>query len=46
MKNSFKGIIQQICDENSIKYKLLSKDWVIMLEKMGKLDIFVDISLT
>ena len=36
MKNSFKGIIQQICDENSIKYKLLSKDWVIMLEKDGK----------
>ena len=36
MKNSFKGIIQQICNEDSIKYKFLSKDWVIMLEKEGK----------
>ena len=36
MKNSFKEIIQQICNENNIKYKLLSKDWVIMLEKDGK----------
>lgn len=36
MKNSFKGIILQICKENGIKYKLLSKDWVIMLEKGGK----------
>ena len=36
MKNFFKEIIKQICDENSIKYTLLSKDWVIMLEKDGK----------
>ena len=36
MKNNFKEIIQQICNENGIKYKLLSKDWVIMLEKDGK----------
>lgn len=36
MMNSFKEIIQQICDENNIQYKLLSKDWVIMLEKGGK----------
>lgn len=36
MKNSFKEIIEQVCDENKIKYKLLSKDWIIMLEKDGK----------
>lgn len=36
MKNNFKGIIQQICNEDNIKYKYLSKDWVIMLEKKWK----------
>ena len=36
MKNNFKELIKQICNENDIKYKLLSKDWVIMLEKDGK----------
>ena len=36
MKNTFKEIIQEICNENNIKYKFLSKDWVIMLEKNGK----------
>ena len=36
MRNSFKEIIKQICDEENIKYKFLSKDWVIMLEKEGK----------
>lgn len=36
MNNSFKEIIQQICKEDNIKYKFLSKDWVIMLEKDGK----------
>ena len=36
MKNSFKEMIQQICNENNIKYTLLSKDWIIMLEKDGK----------
>ena len=36
MKNNFKEIIQKICDEDNIRYKFLSKDWVIMLEKDGK----------
>lgn len=36
MDNNFKKIIQEICNENNIRYKLLSKDWVIMLEKNGK----------
>ena len=36
MKNSFKEIIEQVCNENKIKYKLLSNDWIIMLEKDGK----------
>lgn len=36
MKNNFKEIIQEICKENNIKYKFLSKDWVIMLEKNEK----------
>ncbi len=35
MKTNFKEIIKEICDENDIKYKLLSKDWIIMLEKNG-----------
>lgn len=36
LKKNFKKIIQEICDEENIKYKFLSKDWVIMLEKDGK----------
>lgn len=36
MKSDFKQIIQEICNEEKIKYKFLSKDWVIMLEKEGK----------
>ena len=36
MNKSFKGLIQEICDEEKIKYKLLSKDWIIMLEKGDK----------
>ena len=36
MKNNFKEIIQKICDEDNIRYKFLSKDWIIMLEKDGK----------
>lgn len=36
IKNNFKEIIQEICIEDNIKYKFLSKDWVIMLEKDGK----------
>lgn len=34
--NNFNKIIKEICNENDVKYKLLSKDWVIMLEKNGK----------
>ena len=36
MTNNFKELIKEICIENNIKYKFLSKDWVIMLEKDGK----------
>lgn len=36
MKNIFMKIIEEICDEQKIKYKFLSKDWIIMLEKDGK----------
>lgn len=36
MNIDFKNIIQEICNEENIKYKFLSKDWVIMLEKDGK----------
>lgn len=36
MKKYFKEIIQEICNENNIECKFLSKDWVIMLEKDGK----------
>ena len=34
--NNLKRIIQEICNEDKIKFKFLSKDWVIMLEKEGK----------
>ena len=34
--NNFKKIIKEICIEENIKYKSLSKDWVTMLEKDGK----------
>ena len=33
MNNTFKEIIQEICNEEKIKCRFLSKDWVIMLEK-------------
>lgn len=36
MKNNFKEIIKEICIEDNITYKFLSKDWVIMLEKDNK----------
>ena len=36
MNNVFKQIIQEICNEENINYKFLSRDWVIMLEKKGK----------
>ena len=36
MKKHFYKIIEEICNEEQINYKFLSKDWVIMLEKNGK----------
>ena len=36
MTKTFKEIIKEICNEENIKYKFLSKDWVIMLEKDRK----------
>ena len=36
MTKTFKEIIKEICVEDNIEYKSLSKDWVIMLEKDGK----------
>ncbi len=35
MNKTFRNIIKEICDELNIKYKILSKDWIIMLEKDG-----------
>lgn len=35
MNKDFKEIIKEICDELGIEYKIMSKDWVIMLEKNG-----------
>lgn len=36
MKSFFRRIIEEICEECNIKFKFLSKDWIIMLEKNGK----------
>ncbi len=36
MKENFKEIIEEICKEEKITFKVLSKDWIIMLEKDGK----------
>ena len=36
MDNVFRQIIQEICNEEKINYKFLSRDWIIMLEKEGK----------
>jgi len=41
MDNSAKELFQEICDELDIKCTLLSKDWVYMLEKNGKIRFFV-----
>lgn len=35
MNKNFHKIIKEICHELDIKYTLLSKDWIIMLEKGG-----------
>lgn len=34
--NTFQKIIKEICDENKINFDILSKDWVITLEKDSK----------
>ncbi|MBQ8892609.1 MAG: hypothetical protein IJ068_07090 [Bacilli bacterium] len=34
--SNFFTIIRKICDKNNIKFTLLSRDWVIMLEKENK----------
>ena len=34
--NTFQQLIKEICKEEEIKFQLLSKDWVIMLEKQDK----------
>jgi len=36
MLKNCRQIIKKICNKNNIKFKLLSKDWVIMLEKDNK----------
>ena len=36
MKN-FHMIIKEICEEENIKCSILSKDWIIMLEKEYKI---------
>ena len=38
-KIMFKKIIKQICEEENIKYKTISKDWVIVLEKNGVINL-------
>ena len=37
MKNDFKDIVKDICDKNDIEFKLLSRDWIIMLRKDDKI---------
>ena len=34
--SNFKNIIEKICKKNNIKITLLSRDWVMMLEKITK----------
>ena len=34
--NTFQKIIKEICDENKINFDILSKDWVMTLEKDSK----------
>ncbi len=40
MDTDFHKIIKDICDELNIKFTLLSKDWIIMLEKDNKTRFF------
>lgn len=40
MKN-FQNIIKEICDEQNIKYELLSKDWIMKLTKEEKTEYIV-----
>ena len=37
MLNKFRKMIKNICEKNNINYTLLSKDWIIMLEKDSKI---------
>ena len=36
MLNYLKNIVKEICEEDHISYKTLSKDWMIQLDKNGK----------
>lgn len=33
--NQFQKIIKEICEEENINFRILSKDWILMLEKNG-----------
>lgn len=35
MYSQFRNIIKEICTEENIRYKIISKDWIIVLEKDG-----------
>ena len=37
MLNNFRKMVEKICERNNINCKLLSKNWVIMLEKNNKI---------
>lgn len=37
MSKIYKDLIKEICIENDIKFKLISKDWIFMLEKDNKI---------
>ena len=41
MLDFLKGIVKEICDEENIKYTLLSRDWIIRLEKNDKIAYIV-----
>ena len=34
--NTFQKIVKEICEDNKITFNILSKDWIITLEKDGK----------
>ena len=41
MLDFLKDMVKEICDEENIKYTLLSKDWIIRLEKDAKIAYIV-----